>query len=146
MTRTRRSTRPVWPTPDPDRTRAKRRRLVLGVAAVAGILAIMSTREPGFDDPGRERLVSPDGRFEAVIRTGFSLRVFAAIGDAGSQPGHVTIYDRETRASCGTAPVGMVGAVTLDWNLERGYASVARPREALWDLEACTVRFDDLYP
>lgn len=120
---------------------------LIAIVLILVVLWMLFPRvERPYSAPGYQRWQIADGRFEVVIRATGSLS-FAMPGQSGDRSGEVTIYALPSQKSCGTAPVDMVGNVTLDQELDDPkIVTLSRPRRALWDLEACTIRFHDLYP
>jgi len=90
----------------------------------------------------RRRTQSADGRFLAITRTQpYRLFVTVMPGGGSDKPALVTVY-RDGR-SCGSAWVEMAWfADDLRWRLEGNRREAEIRLQALWNLDACTVRAD----
>ncbi|MEM9795051.1 MAG: hypothetical protein AAF919_01080 [Pseudomonadota bacterium] len=91
----------------------------------------------------RERIDLPKGHF-ALIRTDPFDMTPRFPGQSGDRPGQIAIFTPDG-ASCGVAPLAMVGHVTLDYTADGDEVTLGRPRQAAWTLSTCRVRYTDLY-
>lgn len=121
---------------------------VLSTTIAIFLLAVWSIKEMPYSAPARERVTLLGGEFEAVVRTANSwVRLVPTFpGQSGDRPGTLTIYRVADKMSCGSAKLDIVGLFTLDSEDDGKTVTLGRPRDALWNLDTCTIRFHNLYP